>query len=327
MNWLLNNPLGNLYGPYFLVLYIALIAVAIGWLLFQHKISIANDSRPPLPVPRQIDPYLFAYLRGSSNEVIRLGFVELLEKGWIEPVKGLKRSTKYQSIAERPKTLDSNPLLAAIFDYFRVAKQPESMFRTNLPQQVKDKAMHWDAWIEKENLKPSSDARFSYRFQSIFLMIALGILGLYKFVVADLHGRDNVIILTVLLVSTPIALFWLGSMRRFTDRGKQFVGDVQSALRPSLMSKDPDVKQRVESELTDSTSFPVYAMGVFGIMALQGTELDAAHRAFQNSQLAAGGSCGASACGSGVSCGGGASCGGGGGGGCGGGGCGGCGAG
>ena len=319
MNWLLNNPLGNLYGPYFLVLYIALIAVSIGWLLYQHKISIANDSRPPLPVPRQIDPYLFAYLRGSSNEVIRLGFVELLEKGWIEPAKGLKRSTKYQSIADRPKALDSNPLLAAIFDYFRNAKQPESMFQTTLPQQVKDKAMHWDAWIEKENLKPSSDARFSYRFQSIFLMIALGTLGLYKFVVAVLHGRDNVIILSVLLFSTPIVLLWLGSMRRFTDRGKQFVEDVQTALRPSLMSKDPTVKQRVESELAESTSFPIYAMGVFGIMALQGTELEAAHRAFQNSQLAAGGGCGASACGSG------ASCGGGGGGGCGGGGCGGCG--
>ena len=64
----LHNPIANMYGPAFLVFYAAVIAVAfLGCAAYIRSIEPKSADRE---IPRSIDPYEIAYLRGGASRVL-----------------------------------------------------------------------------------------------------------------------------------------------------------------------------------------------------------------------------------------------------------------
>jgi uncharacterized protein (TIGR04222 family) len=80
MDFLFDNPLANLYGPYFLVLYICfIICTIIGYRVLRARLDeTAHYAIPPIPV--NPDPFEIAYLRGGANELARAVVFSLNQK-------------------------------------------------------------------------------------------------------------------------------------------------------------------------------------------------------------------------------------------------------
>ncbi|MFP4007883.1 MAG: TIGR04222 domain-containing membrane protein [Spirulinaceae cyanobacterium] len=85
MDAVFNNPLAQMYGPYFLLVYGAVIGVV---LTLCH--NALRDRTAALPVPKitdDLDPYEVAYLRGGENAIAQLIVGRLVELGYWEIVE------------------------------------------------------------------------------------------------------------------------------------------------------------------------------------------------------------------------------------------------
>ena len=75
-----HNPLADLSGPHFLLLYACVIVGTLFWVaLSRQGLDPASEERPPL-VPAHPDPYEIAYLRGGENEVTRVTVFSLIQR-------------------------------------------------------------------------------------------------------------------------------------------------------------------------------------------------------------------------------------------------------
>src|SRR5688572_33475134 len=84
MDWLSNNPVANMYGPHFLLLYLTVIlAVMVGCRWAARRSDSTSGELPP-PIPVNPDPYEIAYLRGGPNEVARLVVFDLVRLGYVK---------------------------------------------------------------------------------------------------------------------------------------------------------------------------------------------------------------------------------------------------
>lgn len=84
MEILLDNPLANMYGPYFLVLYIFITFITVTSFAFIRLRIDKTNLLPVPPVPSVLDPYEIAYLRGGLNEMARTAIFSLTQKGLLE---------------------------------------------------------------------------------------------------------------------------------------------------------------------------------------------------------------------------------------------------
>jgi uncharacterized protein (TIGR04222 family) len=350
MNWLMNNQIADMYGPYFLVIFTILTGGAV-FFAWQNRLRI-ESRQPPLPVPDQVNPYQIGYLRGGTAEVIRIAVCELVTKGWIRQTLSSGANTnvhsiRFEAVDPKPETPLNDPVLQVVYEYFQKPQAPDSIFLSTVPEKLALPLEKWDRWMETEELTPSPASRFNINFGMFFLIFALALLAVYKLSVAMIKGHYNVLFLTILLNLAVVLILIVGMPRKLTRRGRNYLRDLQAAYRPLLQHKNWEataIKQDAgddwKSRSSTSTDLALASMGIFGIMALKGSEFDPVYRAYQQSSYYPS-SCGASfigfGCGSGShvaadggssggdSGGGGGDGGGAGGGGCGGGGCGGCG--
>jgi uncharacterized protein (TIGR04222 family) len=83
MDWLTHNPIADLPGPQFLIVYgvaaVAVIAAAYGII----RLLDRTDRRKPPRVPGTFDPYEMAYLCGGTNAVIRTVLYALYLRGLV----------------------------------------------------------------------------------------------------------------------------------------------------------------------------------------------------------------------------------------------------
>src|SRR5215471_20544778 len=84
MDVLLHNPIADLYGPHFLILYGAVGVVVLAGAYFWIASHDSTGELAPLPIPASPDPYEVAYLRGGVNELIRVGVFDLINRGFLE---------------------------------------------------------------------------------------------------------------------------------------------------------------------------------------------------------------------------------------------------
>lgn len=331
MDWIVNNPISDLYGPYFLGLYAFLCALAAGICFWHRSKQDRSDSLPPLRIPDSVDPYRIAYLRGGVSEVIRLGTLELMHRGFLQEIQTGKDVGKVQIL--NPYTETNSPVLTTLANYYDIPRKPTDVFQGNMPQRLTDAVAPAEGWVESEQLKFTPDARRAHNAFRWVLLLSLVGFGFYKMMVALSHHHNNIIFLVLMMTICPILVMISTNLPRYTKRGKRFLEDLQSA--------NQDFKKLIH--YSDTGNFaqgdmvPMMAMGIFGVAALEATSYSYLYDNYRRS-ASLGSSCG-SGCGSGSSCGGAtscggaaascsggaASCGGGGGGGCGGGGCGGCG--
>jgi uncharacterized protein (TIGR04222 family) len=322
MNWLVDNPIGGMYGPHFLVFYGTMIAFTLAICWWWVRQSDTSDHLPPLELPRQVDPYAVAYLRGGKNEVIRLAIFDLLQNGYLEIVdanleaideKGQGDSGQKKWIRQTANGRvhgELAPVVHTVWKWFRAMRKPEEVFSGDLPAKIEAHCEEYQRWMETESLTPTEGRTASLQARWMGVLLIAG-LGGYKLAVALSQGRHNVLFLVFMGVVGLVLLFVACKPRRLSRRGKLYLERLQSTFEGLKRQASTTVMGGAKPDL-------LLATGVFGIAMLASTPYGFFGDVFKQGARSSGG------CGGGC---GGAGCGGGGcgGGGCGGGGCGGCG--
>ncbi|MFN9987580.1 MAG: TIGR04222 domain-containing membrane protein, partial [Pirellula sp.] len=333
MNWIFNNPLGNLYGPTFLLLYCVMLVgciVVIRWFV---RRADTSHSEPPLKIAEELDPLQIAYLRGGDAEVIRTVMVDLVERDLIEEqpkptgiqgfFQGKVARWKAGHTTETPTGLTE--VHEALLSQFNSPKTAVSAFESSVQSLVSKFTTPWREWMDSEKLRVPSDALVNSAAAFWMSLIGLEILGVYKIIAAMRSGHHNLIILIGLMVVTPVVLLLATRSRRLSQRGQLYLSHLQTAFAKYSKLKDYNQTEAVatrlgsdpdHSRLDLSYSAPLFAVGLFGVSALEGSSFDPLYQSYRKAAMnssgcSAGCSSGASGCGS-VSCGSGCSGGGGG---------------
>ncbi len=316
MDLLMHNPIADMYGPYFLLLYGAVIAVtflACWWVLRSRDWTA---SLPTPPVPPSPDAYEIAYLRGGENEVVRSVIFSLVQRGYLQ----INQQGKEPSIERAPEPPDRHQLPTLerrVFDWFSTPHTAGEVFRSSgLPEQIKSFCATYEQRLHRENLLMPAEMRTAAIQVWMAGALVIIALGGYKLFVALAKGRHNVAFLVVMAIVSLLLLIKICHLPRLSSKGRAYLRNLQLAFeRLKARTAGATAAPAVNSAAAVDPSL-LLLVGVFGVAALSGTPYDYYQQTFRRA-AAGGGSCGSSSCSS--------SGGDGGGGGCGGGGCGGCG--
>ncbi len=123
MNWLFDNPLANLPGTYFLLLYAVVIGTAL--VVFNSlKSQFDQTAKMPLPpIPSEPDPFEIAYLRGGANELARSLVFALTQKSLLQI-----RNKEKEVWIEQAAKIDSRslkPIERVAYDWVSTPRQPK----------------------------------------------------------------------------------------------------------------------------------------------------------------------------------------------------------
>ncbi len=323
MDFLFDNPLANLYGPYFLVLYICfIICTIIGYRVLRARLDrTAHYQIPPIPV--NPDPFEIAYLRGGANELARATVFSLNQKSLLRFANDGKTSHVYPTGFQFDKR-SLKPIERTALDWFKTTRQTKELFsqKDGLAVALKPYADTFQARLEMQNFFPDAEMTRRNNRLALKAFLIFGGLGAYKIAAAILGGYWNIF---GIVFVTVIGLFVLGiaaKIPRLTTLGKTYLERLQIAferIKPS--NHNPLFAPETVPSATFAAVDPfLLSVGVFGGAALAGTIYSDYNRAFEraNNQSAAssggcGSGCGSSSCSSGGD-GGGGGCGGGGGG-------------
>ena len=320
MEWLLHNPIAEMYGPSFLLLYgmVGGITIAACWLAARW--GDWTGALPLPPVPSTPDSYEIAYLRGGENEVARAVLVCLVQQGYLRIDRHLKEAV-FEPVPEAPNRRALSPIERRALDWFKLSHKVSEVFEADgLARQLKPFCAAYENKLSNERLLTPPDVRAKARLYALAGALVIVGLGGYKLIVSLLNNRFNVLFLILIGVASLIALCLVCRAPRLSRRGRAYLERLQTAfdrLRWSVPTPAAATVGGTPAEVTAFDPTLPLVVGLFGVGALAGTAYDDYHYAFRKSaeqhQAAGGGSCGSS-CGSSDSSsgeGGGSSCGGG----------------
>ncbi len=312
MDFLFDNPLANLYGPYFLIFY----SIFIGWTIIGYRILINRLDKTTHfalpPIPPKPDPFEIAYLRGGANELARALIFSLTQKNLLKIVNEDKTSHILPTNADFDRNTLS-PLEKTALGWFSSRREIKELFGKNgLTNTLLPYAETYQARLEMSHFFPDEEMKTqNMRLARTAFLIFAG-LGAYKFIAALYNGHSNI---WGIVVVTIIGMFLMGKaakMPRLTTLGKTYLERLQLAFERIKHSSHNLVNN--QSATFAAVDPFLLSVGVFGGAALAGTiysDYNTAFQRAQNQSAVSTGSCG-SGCGSG-SCssgdGGGSSCG------------------
>jgi uncharacterized protein (TIGR04222 family) len=241
------NPF-DLRGPQFLLFYIALSAVLIGVAIVLRRVFESG------PIPRiDADPYLLAYLRGGTNEAIRVAAISLVDRGLLR--------AKDETLAAEPRAVERvhRPLERAILAEFATPAVAWSIFAQ---RRARAACADLARDLRRRGLVPSG-VHWSLR-GLLFLggvMILVWIADT-KIAIAAARGHYNVGFLQFLAFVSPIALLF--ALRdRTTTVGKRLLEDFQT-LFSNLRDRSHEIRTG------GATNELALLAGIFGLSALSG---------------------------------------------------------
>jgi uncharacterized protein (TIGR04222 family) len=323
MDFLFDNPLANLYGPFFLIIYISfIICTIIGYRALRTRIFYTELFAIPA-IPVNPDPFEIAYLRGGENEMARAVVFSLNQKNLLKFASDDKTSHISPTSIEFDKR-GLNPIERTTLEWFGTTRETKDLFsaKDGLVARLKTFSDAYQEKLEMQNFVPDAEMKRRNNRLTLKAFLLFAGLGAYKTIAAVYNGYWNVFGIIVVTVIGLVVLGVAAKMPRLTALGKTYLERLQLAferIKPS--NHHPLAAQYTIPSASFGAVDPfLLSVGVFGGAALAGTVYSDYNQAFQRAQnqSASGSSCGSS-CGSG-------SCSSGGdGGGCGGGGCGGCG--
>jgi uncharacterized protein (TIGR04222 family) len=310
MDWLIHNPVADLSGPAFLLLY-GLFAVAVV-VVSRMQIATADTSlSQPLPaVSVDGDPYEIAYLRGGGNELLRFAIFDLLRQRYLRicdpPKKGKPPAGIERTGLAGAENLSE--LQRAIVAWYAAPHTTPELFASALPAAAASfGAATFQPRLEAEGFYTSPQVRSGATLVRLYGALGLTLPVAYRLYVAIVKGHNNVGFLALLTVAALAALLVLTRVPRLSRRGRAFLQRLETALRPAPLAP----------AIAGAAVLPI-AIAAMGLAALAGTEYAPMNRLFPH-QTSAGssgncsGGCGSSSSGScsgGSSCGGGSGCGG-----------------
>ena len=323
MNFLFDNPLTNMPGGWFLLLYGSIIFLtAITFKVYKSSLDWTSKLQPPL-VSQNPNPFEIAYLRGGDNEFARSLVFALVQKGFLEITNEGKKSF-IRLTANQPNWTTLSPVERSVLPWFQTTRETKEVFTSyGVTEILKPYSSTYEQQLTRHNFLTPNDVATKTRLISFFAWSAMTLLGIYKLLAAIQHGRKNFGFLIVFVVITTIIFYFLSKTSRLSALGKKYVERIQQAFENLKTTVQRKISADSNADYAMNAVDPfLLTVGVFGTAALTGTLYNNYEQAFHRASVAGGSSCG-SGCGS--SCSSGSSGGDGGGGGCGGGGCGGCG--
>ncbi len=319
MDFLFDNPLANLYGPYFLVFYIVFIAaVAIGFRAMRSSLDVTTNFSVP-PIPNNPNAFEIAYLRGGENELARTVVFSLAQRNLLKFISDEKNPQIYPTVSEFDKR-NLSTIERTAYEWFDQTRDVKELFKADgLANALKPYAETYRARLEMQHFLPDEAMKArNNRLTRMAILLFAG-LGAYKFIAAIYNGHWNV---AGLVIITLVGLWILSSAMktpRLTNLGKEYLKRLQLAferIKPSNHFSNETITTTPSATFAAVDPFLV-SVGVFGGAALAGTIYSDYNRAFERAHTqSVGASCG-SGCGSASSCssgggdGGGSSCGGG----------------
>lgn len=333
MDFLFDNPLASMYGPYFLVFYIIFIFMTLViFSILKNQLDKTRHYAMP-PIPSQPDPFEIAFLRGGENELARSVVFSLTQKNLLKIINDGKTSRIYRTEAKLDKQ-NLSPIERTAHGWFGAARDAKEIFGPiGLAKSLRPYYETYEARLEQQHLIPDEEIkqkRNRIRKRAAFVVAGL---GLYKISAALINGYTNIWGIIILGTIGLVVIMVSGKLPRQTRLGKAYLERLQIAF-----DRLRNTNQLISSNKTSGSPEEAFAsfdplllsVGVFGGAVLAGTIYDDYNQAFQRAQSTAGvsgscgSSCGSSSCSSGGDSSSSCSGGGDGGGGCGGG-CGGCG--
>jgi uncharacterized protein (TIGR04222 family) len=299
---LLDNPIGNLSSAQFLSFYATLCVATVVCAVILVRMADSSDAQGAEPVPRDLDPYEIAYLRGDINELVRFLVFDLVRSGALEIVPSEKK--KPPIIQRCPTQLPAvlSQEAEVVYDYFAEPHTAAELFGSATPGLVEAMYAAKRQGLETRLLFRSDASVSAASLARIGGTIVIFGFGGYRLVYASLMHHSNVGFTIFIGVFSFLALLFVTVVPRLSRRGRDYLHRLRAAL-PATSGV----------AATASPAFPL-VIAASGMAALVGTPYAAMGQTFRQ-QAAMGNSSGG--CGSASS---GGSCSGGG---CGGGGCGG----
>ncbi len=304
MDLIFDNPLANLYGPYFLILYaVFIVTVAVAFGIAKR----AADQSDRLPIPSiqpDFDPFEAGFLRGGENELARMAVLSLIKKEYLT----IQKSGSAMRIKRTGK--DASPMLSRIeadaLAWIGTERSPAEIFkRGGLPAELAPHSRGLEQRLGQMQLINTAANRAAFVPYRIAGFLAVIGLGAYKFAAALVHGRSNLFFLFLLGIAGIIAVHYKSKLPWQTKLGSVFL----ERLRIAFGSPPPAALAGAQTGAAGADPL-MLSVGVLGTGVLAGTmysEFNEAFRKAQNS-AACGTGCGSSSCSSGD---GGSSCGGG----------------
>jgi uncharacterized protein (TIGR04222 family) len=307
VDWLLHNPIADLVGSHFLLLYGIVILVTVAACRSAVRRLDPTRSLAPPPVPEKPDPYAIAYLRGGENEVTRAAIFNLIQRGYLEAID---EETKLRAAPTHPDPQYLCPVERALFECFSGSNANRSwsardIFESRLPSAITQQAAAVEEQLRREQLMMPPDAlRMTNWICFRGEVVILG-LGGYKLTVALMKGLPNVGFLILMGIVSLVLLSVICKTPRLTSRGQRYLERLQLAF--SRLKTQPPVRSAGWAE-------PALLLLVclFGVGALSETAYAYYPQTFAaaaSSGGSCGGGCGGAGCGGG--CGGCGGCGGG----------------
>lgn len=325
MDWIFHNPLANMPGPWFLGLYVSLgLTLAIALRMWVRSYD-HSKWKEPLEIPKQLDPYEVAYLRGGPWEVVRIAIVELFERkllerevtpasrSWFSPI-----SNRWVACATHDDHLPLKPIHRSLLEHFRIPKDPASIFECDFQDSLSSSRESWDRWFEQQDLVNSSETLEKTQNAFLVTLAIMVSLGAYKFLAAIFSAHFNIVFLCLSAGVISLVLYRCSQLGRLTHRGKRYLQDLQTIHNGlnhfrTIEDKKDDTRR---SESVGETPLALASVALFGVAALQGSSLNTIFENYRRSQHASSGcgsgaSSGCSSSGCSSACGGGGGCGGG----------------
>ena len=325
MDFLFDNPLADMYGPYFLVFYILfIIATVSGYRLLKSRLDKTAHFAVP-PIPHNPDPFEIAFLRGGANELARALVFSLAQKNLLK-FAGSDKSSQINPTGIQFDLQTLSPIERAALGWFGITRDTKEMFHSKdgLTQTLKPYYETFQTRLEMQNFFPDEEMKKRNNRLTLQAFLIFGGLGTYKFIAALSSGFTNVVGIVVIAIIGVFVLGFAAKMPRLTKLGKIYLERLQMAFDRIKLSNhnETSIQTGVPSATFAAVDPFLLSVGVFGGAALAGTIYSDYNRTFEKAQSQAsvssgtcGSGCGSSNCSS-------SDCGGSGGGG---GGCGGCG--
>lgn len=260
MEWLLHNEIADMRGPNFLLLYGIFIAILLIFCRWQIGRADQSGTLMPLPFPSQPDPYETAYLRQGEQEVYNLILLRLVQQNYIEVSKDAEPIIDQCQSHPDPKLL--SPVERLVWDIFKTPMTARSGFPL-INDQIKNFCVPYAGRALQEQLLLSPEVKKSTRKIKLQAGTAIILLGAYKLVVALAKGRYNVMFLLIMGLVGVLFLAKIGSPKRLTRRGRDYLKRLQSTFKPADIFNSPS-SGTVESDL-------LILAGLFGMGVLTGT--------------------------------------------------------
>ena len=319
MDFLFDNPLANMYGPYFLVLYsIFIVSTIIVYRVLKNRLDqTAHFSLPP--IPQNPDPFEIAYLRGGANELARAVIFSLNQKNLVKFVNE-EKSSRIEPTNQEFDRRSLKPIELTALEWLSATREAKEIFQKDgLAQTLKPYYETFQARLEMQHFLADDEIKKRNNRLALKAFLVFGGLGTYKLIAALYNGYTNIV---GIIIITIIGLFVLGiaaNMPRLTKLGETYLKRLQIAferIKPS--NHHPISEQTQPSGATAAVDPFLLSVGVFGGAALAGTIYSDYNLAFQRAQnqsaistSSCGSGCGSSSCSSGGDGGGCGGCGGG----------------